>query len=64
MLLTRLDWEEELMGVHVGEAAIICEQEGRVLRVVREDGVDLEIDEVDDETVDVELDSDIVIGVV
>jgi hypothetical protein len=62
--MTRLEWEEELMGELVGPASIICEMEGRVLRVVKDDGHELEIEDVDDNTVDVELDSNVVVGVV
>ena len=60
---TRLQWEEELMGFHVGEASIICEVEGFVLRVVKEDNIELTINPVTEPVVNVELDRNIVIGV-
>lgn len=36
-------WSKELIGTGIGEASILCEQSNYVLRVVKMDGKDLEM---------------------
>lgn len=62
--MTKVEWERELVGVQVGEASILCEMEGYVLRVIEDDGVELEQDADHNATrVNVQVDNDIVVGV-